>query len=142
MTKHMVGIPQARVDEIIAHALETPDAEICGILAGEGDRVARAYRAGNIAETPRTRFKMDPHDILAITEEIDSAGLDLVGFYHSHTHTQAYPSPTDVADWPARWYPDAYCFICSLMEEDRPHLRAFRIDEDGTITEVTLTIEE
>jgi proteasome lid subunit RPN8/RPN11 len=137
----MVVIPRARMDEIIAHAQETPQAESCGILAGEGNRVQQVYRAHNVAETPRTRFKMDPHDILAITEEIDSAGLDLVGFYHSHTHTQAYPSPTDVADWPARWYPDAYCFICSLMDEESPHLRAFRIDESGAITEETLTIE-
>jgi proteasome lid subunit RPN8/RPN11 len=130
------------VDQIIAHAQETPTAESCGILGGRGDRVEHVYRAKNVAETPRTRFKMDPHDILAITDEIDNADLDLVGFYHSHTHTQAYPSPTDVADWPARWYPDAYCFICSLMEEDRPHIRAYRIDEDGTITEHELQIEE
>ncbi len=138
----MVVIPRAQADEIIAHALEHPDAESCGILAGQGERVERVYRARNVSESPRTRFKMDPHDILAISDEIDALGLDLIGFYHSHTHTQAYPSPTDVADWPARWYPDAYCLICSLMEPDRPHLRAFRIDEDGTITEEAVTIED
>ena len=99
----MVVIPRACVEQIIAHAQETPTAESCGIVGGHGDRVERVYRAKNVAETPRTRFKMDPHDILAITDEIDNADLDLVGFYHSHTHTQAYPSPTDVADWPARW---------------------------------------
>lgn len=84
---------------------------------------------------------MDPRDILAITDAIDEAGLELIGFYHSHTHTQAYPSPTDVADWPARWYPDTLCFICSLMEENRPQLRAFHIREDGSIEEETISIE-
>jgi proteasome lid subunit RPN8/RPN11 len=138
----VVVIPRSIVNEIIAHAQETPMAESCGILAGAGDRVQGMHRAKNVAETPRTRFKMDPHDILAITEEIDAAGLDLAGFYHSHTHTQAYPSPTDVADWPARWYPDAVCFICSLMEPDHPLLRAFRIDESGAITEEPITIED
>lgn len=94
-----------------------------------------------MAETPRTRFKMDPHDILRISDEIDAAGMDLMGFYHSHTHTQAYPSPTDVADWPARWYPDAYCLICSLLEEGRPLIRAFKIGDDQKITEEPLAVE-
>ncbi len=137
----MVVIPRARLNEIIAHAQETPQAESCGILGGQHGRVERVYRARNIAETPRTRFKMDPYEMAAISDQLDEAGLELVGFYHSHTHTQAYPSPTDVADWPGHWYPDAVCFICSLMEPDEPHLRAFRIDESGTITEEEITID-
>jgi len=138
----MVTLPRAAYQEILAHAQGQPDQEICGILGGREGRVEHVYRARNVAETPRTRFKMDPYDILTISDEVDAAGLDLIGFYHSHTHTQAYPSPTDVADWPARWYPDALCFICSLMEEDRPLLRAFHIDEDGKITEAAVTSGE
>jgi [CysO sulfur-carrier protein]-S-L-cysteine hydrolase len=65
----------------------------------------------------------------------------LIGFYHSHTHTQAYPSPTDVAMWQATWAGTALCFICSLMEPDRPLLRAFHIDPNGTITEEPISIE-
>jgi proteasome lid subunit RPN8/RPN11 len=137
----VVGLTRAQLDQIVAHALENPEQESCGILAGRHGRVSEIHRARNVAETPRTRFQMDPHDILSITDEIDAAGLDLLGFYHSHTHTQAYPSPTDVADWPARWYPDAYCLICSLMEEDRPSLRAFKIGEDGKITEESIEVQ-
>jgi proteasome lid subunit RPN8/RPN11 len=138
----MVTLPRAAYEEIMAHTQGDPDRESCGILGGHADRVERVFRARNVAETPRTRFLIDPRDFLQISEEIDVAGLDLVGFYHSHTHTQAYPSPTDVADWPGHWYPDAVCFICSLMEEDRPLLRAFRIDEDGKVTEETISVAD
>ena len=138
----MVTLPRAAYEEILAHAQGQPDQESCGILGGHADQVVRVFRARNVAETPRTRFLIDPRDFLHISEEIDLAGLDLVGFYHSHTHTQAYPSPTDVADWPGHWYPDAVCFICSLMEEDRPLLRAFRIDENGKVTEETISFAD
>jgi proteasome lid subunit RPN8/RPN11 len=134
-------VPKAVRDAVIAHALENPSEEQCGMLGGQPGRVEKAFRARNVAETRRTRFKMDPHDILKISDDVEGEGLELVGFYHSHTHTQAYPSPTDVADWPARWYPDALCFICSLMDEERPHVRAFHIDEAGAITEETISVE-
>jgi proteasome lid subunit RPN8/RPN11 len=134
-------LSREQFDQIVAHALENREQESCGILAGQNGSVVAIHRARNTAETPRTRFTMDPHDILKISDEIDAAGQDLMGFYHSHTHTQAYPSPTDVADWPARWYPDAYCLICSLMEESRPTIRAFKIGEDGKIVEEPLEVE-
>ena len=137
----MVVLGRAHLDAIVAHAVEGRPNETCGILAGRGGRVEEVHRARNIAETPRVRFTMDPHDIAAISDEIEAAGRDLLGFYHSHTHTRAYPSPTDVADWPARWYPDTLCFICSLMEEDRPLLLAYRIDEAGRIAEETIEVE-
>ena len=131
----MVRLSNSQFNEIVGHALENREAESCGILASRDGQVVAIHRARNVAETPRTRFQMDPIDIMNITDQIEEAGQDLFGFYHSHTHTQAYPSPTDVADWPARWYPDAYCLICSLMEESRPTIRAFKISEDGKITE-------
>lgn len=138
----MVTLGRAQYDEIVAHAVGQPAEEVCGMLGGRDGGVERVYRARNVAEARRTRFLMDPHDIMAISDEIESVGLELVGFYHSHTHTQAYPSPTDVADWPARWYPDALCFICSLMEEGRPQLRAFHIDEAGKITEAPIAVSD
>jgi len=59
----------------------------------------------------------------------------LVGVMHSHTHTQAYPSPTDVAD-AARSDPfGTWVFVIVSLEHPDPELRAFRI-LDGAITEV------
>ena len=138
----MVTLRRSIYDQIVAHAQGHPEAEVCGMLGGRYGRVEEVYRARNIAENPRTRFKIDPHDIAAISDQVEDLGMELIGFYHSHTHTQAYPSPTDVADWPAPWYPDALCFICSLLDEEWPVLRAFRIGEGGEIGEEPIVIEE
>jgi len=135
----MVALSNAQITNIVAHARETPDQEVCGVLGGRDGRVETLYRARNTAETPRIRFEMDSRDMFAAIRDIDDRDLDLIGFYHSHTHTQAYPSPTDVAIWMATWGPDALCFICSLMDEDRPTLRAFRIATTGEIAEEPIT---
>jgi proteasome lid subunit RPN8/RPN11 len=79
---------------------------------------------------------VDPKDLLRIYRDIDGNGWDVLAIYHSHTHTEAYPSPTDVrlAAWP-----EAYYVIVSLADEANPVLRAFRI-EDGQVTEEELTV--
>ena len=139
----MVSLSRAQVDEIIAHAKELPKEEICGVLGGRDNRVSSLYRAQNAAPegTRRTRFEMEPRDMLRAMRAIDDADLELIGFYHSHTHTRAYPSPTDVDMWIKTWAGDALCFICSLMEPDRPDIHAFHIDSKGAITEEPISIE-
>jgi proteasome lid subunit RPN8/RPN11 len=61
--------------------------------------------------------------------------VEIVGVWHSHTHTVAYPSPTDVrqAVDPAWFYP-----IVSFRDGE-PVLRAYRIIDD-TITETPIEI--
>lgn len=137
----VVVLTHVQIDEIVAHAREHPDQEVCGVLGGRDDRIEAVYRARNVADTPRIRFEMDSRDIFSALKALDDQSLDLIGFYHSHTHTQAFPSPTDVAMWTATWGPDALCFICSLMEEDHPVLRAFRIAGNGQVSEERIAPE-
>ncbi len=122
-------LDQQYIDEMIAHARADAPNECCGIIAGKDGRPMRLYRAIN-AEASPYRYSVDAKDLLRIHRDADSNGWEFLVIYHSHTHTEAYPSPTDVrlATWP-----DAYYVLVSLMEE-RPVVRAFRI-EDGTITE-------
>jgi len=137
----MVTLKRAQVDEIVAHAKETPQEEVCGVLGGLDNEIQVIYRARNSAESRRTRFEMDSRDIFSSIRAIEKANMELLGFYHSHTHTRAQPSPTDVDMWKSTWADDALCFICSLMEPDRPDLRAFHIDTEGKVTEEPITIE-
>jgi proteasome lid subunit RPN8/RPN11 len=67
---------------------------------------------------------------------MDERGWDLWGIYHSHTHSEAYPSETDVK---LAFYPEARYLLMSLADRANPVLRAFRIDEGG-VTEEELTI--
>src|SRR5215210_9365017 len=115
---------------MVAHALEGRPNEVCGLLAGHDADVTHVFRARNKEASP-VRYEIDPADLLRIFREIDDADLEHVGIYHSHTHTQAYPSATDLR---LAYYPDALYFIVSLLDERAPHIRAFRI-RDGEITE-------
>ena len=122
-------LDQSYIEEMITHARAEAPNECCGIIAGKDGRPMRLYRAIN-AEASPYRYSVDAKDLLRIHRDADSNGWEFLVIYHSHTHTEAYPSPTDVrlATWP-----EAYYVLVSLMEE-RPVVRAFRI-EDGTIRE-------
>lgn len=122
-------------DAMVAHALEDDPNECCGLLAGKGDRVLRLFRMTNVEHSP-FRYSMDGKEMLKVLNEIDDNGWELLAIYHSHTHSPAYPSATDVrlATWP-----DAYYLLVSLMDKTRPDLRAFHI-VDGAIKEEPLTI--
>ena len=117
-------------DEMVAHSLEGRPNEVCGLLAGRDATVTHLFRATN-KEQSAVRYEIDPADLLRIFREIDDADLEHVGIYHSHTHTEAYPSATDIR---LAFYPDAIYFIVSLMDEHAPVVRAFHI-RDGEITE-------
>src|SRR5207249_10054087 len=98
-------------------------------------RVERVYPGTNVDHSPYT-YLMDPKEQLAAFKDMEAAELDLVGIYHSHTHTAAYPSRTDVAK---AFYPDAMYVIVSLAKRDAPDIRAFRV-ADGQINEESVIV--
>jgi proteasome lid subunit RPN8/RPN11 len=84
---------------------------------------------------------MDPKDQLRVYNEIDDLGLDVLGYYHSHTHTEARPSPTDI-----RLASDlAATYVLVSLRDQQPVVRAWRIvkadpgDETGELIELDLT---
>ena len=131
----MLKLQRSYVDEIISHAREEAPNECCGIIAGNDGHATKLYRAIN-AEASPYRYNVDPKDLLRIYRDLDDRDWDVLGIYHSHTHTEAYPSPTDVrlAAWPEALY-----LIVSLADGAKPDLRAFRIT-DGAVTEEELEI--
>lgn len=131
----MLTLERSHVDEIIAHAREDDPNECCGIIAGDGGRATKLYRAANSEASP-FRYNVDSKDLLRIYRDLESHGWDVLVIYHSHTHTEAYPSPTDVrlAAWP-----DAHYVIASLMDAANPAVRAFRI-QDGEISKEELQV--
>ena len=123
-------LEQTYIDQMIAHAREDAPNECCGIIAGKDGRPTKLYRAIN-AEASPYRYSVDTRDLLRIHREVDANDWEFLVIYHSHTHTEAYPSPTDVrlATWP-----EAHYVLVSLMDEGQPAVRAFRI-LDGAISE-------
>jgi [CysO sulfur-carrier protein]-S-L-cysteine hydrolase len=131
-----VRIAPELIDQIVAHAREEAPNECCGLIAGGDGRAARIFRARNSEASP-FRYVVDPRDQIRIMGEIEEAGEELVGIYHSHTRSGAYPSQTDVNL--AEGWPDPLYLICSVAGEE-PEVRAFAI-RDGAIEEVALALE-
>jgi proteasome lid subunit RPN8/RPN11 len=131
----MVLIPKPLYNEMLAHAHGEYPNECCGLLAGRENRVTRIFRMTNTHHSPVSYF-MDPKEQFAVFKEMRTEGTDLVGIFHSHPHTQAYPSNTDVG---LAYYPEALYIIISLQGRD-PVVNAFRI-VDGIITQEEFSVE-
>ena len=97
---------------MFAHALEENPIECCGVIAIDGQRSVRLYRAANSEASPY-RYNVDSKDLLRISREIDDNGWSYC-IYHSHTGTEARPSPTDIRM--AEFWPEAYFIVVSLAE--------------------------
>jgi [CysO sulfur-carrier protein]-S-L-cysteine hydrolase len=129
-------IGRDQVEEIVAHAREEVPDECCGLVGGRDGRVSTVYRARN-AEASPLRYSVHPSDQFQIMERMEETGEELVGIYHSHTKSAAYPSQTDINL--AEMWPDPLYLICSLAGGE-PDLRAFAI-RDGGVEEVELAVE-
>jgi proteasome lid subunit RPN8/RPN11 len=123
------------LDEIIAHAREEAPNECCGMIATDNGRAVKVFRAVNAAASP-LRYEVDPQDQLRIETEIDDAGLELGGIYHSHTRSEPYPSQTDIN---LAFHPQAVYLIVGLAGEE-PEVRSFHI-VDGKVDEIELSVE-
>jgi proteasome lid subunit RPN8/RPN11 len=119
-------------EQMIAHAREQFPKECCGMLAGVDGKPVNVVRATN-SEDSEFRYRVDDQDLLRFLHDNDDNGWDFLAVYHSHTRSEAYPSPTDVrlaSNWP-----DPYYVLVSLEDQENPVVRAFRIT-DGEISEV------
>jgi len=74
--------------------------------------------------------------VLNTSNECEDEGWDLGAIYHSHTHTDPYPSQTDV-NFAANW-PGLEWVIVGLAGAE-PEVRCYLI-EGGEVREVTLEV--
>ena len=123
------------VEEMIAHAREEAPNECCGMIGGADGSATTVYRSIN-AEASPLRYSLDASDQFRIMQEMEKRGEELVGIYHSHTGSAAYPSQTDVN---LAAYSDAVYVIVSLEDPQNPDVRGFWI-RDGQIDEAELDV--
>jgi proteasome lid subunit RPN8/RPN11 len=128
-----------QAEEMIRHAQREYPNEACGLLAGRDSRVEKVYQMTNAEHSPVT-YRLDPEEQFRTFTEIEEAGWELLAIYHSHSHSPAYPSATDLE---LAFYPDSLYLIISLADRDRPIIRAFHIVE-GVVEEerVEITLSE
>ena len=140
-----VSLPAAIREAVVAHARAEYPNEACGLIVGDGPpedggAALRFEATRNKAASPY-RYEIHPEDLLRLTIATDDADEVFWAIVHSHTHTPAIPSPTDVG---LAFYPEALYVLVSLSADEavpatgEPSVRAWRI-LDGEVTEVALT---
>ena len=126
----MLEIDRGFFDEMVEHGLAGFPNEACGLLAGKEGRPVKFFAMSNQDASP-VSYRLDPKEQLKVFTEIDDEGLDLLGIFHTHTHSEAYPSETDLKQ---AFYPEATYLVMSLSDRSNPVLRGFAIQE-GEIAE-------
>ncbi len=132
----MITIGAAQLDEMIAHCQQHYPKEACGFLAGRDGRVEQVYAMRNVDDSPIS-YTMDPLEQLRVEKRMRAAGQQLLGIYHSHTASAAYPSPVDVS---LAVYPEVAYVLVSLMDHTKPEAKSYRIVE-RTIAPDDLCVE-
>lgn len=136
----MLRLPEPIWLEIVAHVYKELPNESCGLLAGPPDNadsfaVEHFYPCRNDSDSAVV-YTVNPLDHLRADRDAEERGIEILGVVHSHTHTDAYPSPTDVRDAPD---PAWHYAIVSLRDLE-PVVRSYRI-VDGQITEEPVEVD-
>ncbi len=117
-------ISTALIDEMVAHCLASYPEEGCGLLVGppDGSAVTRCVPTGNVAASAKL-YTVDPRAHLRAERDAEEKGLAVVGVFHSHTHTDPYPSPTDVVQAPdPSWH-----YVLVSLRHELASVRSYRI---------------
>jgi [CysO sulfur-carrier protein]-S-L-cysteine hydrolase len=131
-------IPQALIDEMVAHAREELPNECCGMVGGRDGKAETLIRVANSAASP-LRYEMDPQEQYDALKAIEDAGGELLAIYHSHTNSAAYPSQTDVNQavaWPEQVY-----LIVSLADPEAADVKGYLL-RDLTIADAEISITQ
>lgn len=129
-------IKKSQAQQIIDQAIAGAPREICGLMGGRDGKVETLFPATNTDKSNLT-YMVDPQEQFKIMKAIRDNNMELVGIYHSHPASEAYPSPTDCR---LAFYEQAHYVIVSLKDDD-PVIRAYEII-DGKITESTVIVED
>jgi proteasome lid subunit RPN8/RPN11 len=132
----MLTIPKDQYERIIEQGREGKPLEICGLLAGRRDgtdtEVIEAFPVESDDKSPLT-YTLNAGEYFRATRAIERKGLEVVGIYHTHPATVAYPSKTDVAR--AHWgdtddllFPGYSYLIVSLRDPANPEPHSFKIN--------------
>lgn len=122
---HSIQLPRVIVNQILAHAQQSAEKEICGLISKKDNEIMRCYPIENTADDPRHFFRMDGKGQINALRVMRENDEELYAIYHSHPESDAYPSQTDIKE---AQYPDINYLIVSLNTKGVLDLRAYRIN--------------
>jgi proteasome lid subunit RPN8/RPN11 len=128
----MLHLTESAHAAMVGHAYDGLPDEACGLLVGRlaPPSVVRFHPSANLARSSKV-YTVDPAEHLRADRAAEADGMEIVGVMHSHTHTDAYPSPTDVAQAPD----PAWHYVIVSLRDAAPVVRSFRIVDETIIEE-------
>lgn len=120
----MLSVPGRIVDEMVAHCLHGLPDEACGLLGGDLaiGQVQILYPTDNDAASAKV-YTIPPRAHLRADRDAEDRGMSIIGVFHSHTRTEAYPSPTDIRQAPdPSWH-----YVIVSLRDTLPAIRSYRI---------------
>lgn len=135
-------ITESQYATIIGNCYDGLPNEACGLLVGpfggtgEPTGVVSEARPCRNADASAVTYTVDPRDMLGAMRAAEARGDEIIGVWHSHTHTDAYPSPTDVR----QSVDPAWMYVIVSLRDQAPVLRAYRIRGEG-IAELAVVLE-
>jgi proteasome lid subunit RPN8/RPN11 len=109
---------------LVGHAYDCYPEESCGLLAGRpgSGRAERYYPCTNAARSARV-YTIEPRDQFRAERDAERQGWEIVGVVHSHTHTEPFPSPTDVE----QSVDPSWAYVIVSLKRQAPEVRAYTI---------------
>ncbi len=130
-------LSQAQYEALVDLARAALPREACGLLAGDDSVVREVLPLTNVEHNPiGCGWRADSREQYQAFERIDDQGWQMLGIYHSHPRSDAYPSDRDIEH---ALYPDACYVVVSLLDAGAPDVRAFRI-ADGIVSDEPLLL--
>ncbi|MBV9706116.1 MAG: M67 family metallopeptidase [Chloroflexi bacterium] len=128
----VIRIPETIYAAMVAHVSAGYPNEACGALGSKDNLVVKHYPTANAAQHPDDFSEIAPQDLLRISYDIDEYDGETI-YYHSHPHSEAYPSPRDI-EWAKR---SGYLYLIFSHQHypQPPYARLFAIDSSGKVTE-------
>ena len=124
---NLLRLPNAVREALIAHARKEAPNECCGLLIGKGAAVSECHPARNKVAS-QSRFQINPADHFVAIRKARSAGLEVIGAYHSHPGTAALPSASDLAEASD----GAPVMVIVSLLPPAPVVRAFLLEKGGS----------
>jgi len=137
----VLRLTASQYETIVGNCYDGLPDEACGLLvgpmvAGEPTGVVSEARPARNADASARTYTVDPKDLLAAMRAAEARGEEIVGVWHSHTHTDAYPSPTDVR----QAVDAAWLYVIVSLRDQAPVLRTYRI-RNGEIAEIQVALQ-
>lgn len=131
-----IQLPLKITQQLLQHAQSSPETEVCGLIGSLDGVPASCYPVANSDLHPQNRFTLEPAEQIGAFKTMREKGETLFAIYHSHPHTPAEPSATDLE---LASYPEALYLIISLNTKGVLEMRGFNI-ADNKVSEVGLTL--